>query len=99
MLKLVWQYIRFYKKQTLAIFASIFLTSMLISGIGTLMYSSEISDLENKREVFGDWHYYAAVDEKTFEAVKKDKSDKDGKNDDNAKKADNTKNTENDEKR
>jgi ABC-type antimicrobial peptide transport system permease subunit len=79
MLKLVWQYIRFYKKQTLAILMSVFLTSMLISGIGTLMYSSEISNLENKREIYGDWHYSVAVDENTFEAVKKDKSDKDGK--------------------
>lgn len=96
MLKMVLQYVRYYKKQTIAILMSIFLTSMLISGIGTLMYSSEISDLENKREVYGDWHYYAAVDENTYEEVKEvknEKKDDNIKNDENAEDSENAKNS------
>ena len=44
MLKLAYQYMRYYKSQTFAIFASIVLTAALLSGIGSLMYSSRIND-------------------------------------------------------
>ncbi len=54
MLKLVFQYIRYYKKQTFAILSSVFLTSVLITGIGSLMFSNEMNDLENKRTMYGD---------------------------------------------
>ncbi|MBO6164799.1 MAG: FtsX-like permease family protein [Eubacterium sp.] len=69
MLKLVFQYIRYYKKQTFAILASVFLTSALITGIGSLMYSSAMNDLENKRTMYGDWHYCISVNEKTYEDI------------------------------
>ena len=57
MLKLAYQYMRYYKSQTFAIFASIVLTAALLSGIGSLMYSSRINDVENSRMIYGDWHY------------------------------------------
>lgn len=70
MLKLVFQYIRYYKKQTFAILSSVFLTSVLITGIGSLMFSNEMNDLENKRTMYGDWHYCITVDEKTYDEVR-----------------------------
>lgn len=57
MLKLAFQYMRYYKSQTFAIFSSIFLTAALMSGISSLMYSSQKNDVENSRAVYGDWHY------------------------------------------
>lgn len=57
MLKLAYQYMRHYKSQTFAIFASIFLTAALMSGIGSLMHSSRKNDVENSRRIYGDWHY------------------------------------------
>lgn len=62
MLKLAYQYMKYYKSQTFAIFASIFLTAALLSGIGSLMYSSRQNDLENSRALYGDWHYCVNVD-------------------------------------
>ena len=70
MLKLVFQYIRYYKKQTFAILSSVFLTSVLITGIGSLMFSNEMNDLENKRTMYGDWHYCITVDEKTYDEIR-----------------------------
>ena len=69
MLKLAWNYMRYYKSQTLAIFASILLTAALLSGISSLMYSSQKSDLANSKTIYGDWHYYAETDPATYESV------------------------------
>lgn len=62
MLKIACQYMKYYKSQTFAIFASIFLTAVLLSGISTLMYSSRQKDLENSRTLYGDWHYRLTAD-------------------------------------
>ena len=69
MLKLVWKYMRYYKSQTLAIFASILLTASLLSGISSLIYSSQKSDLANSKTIFGDWHYYIETDKELFDSV------------------------------
>ena len=50
MLKLAWKYMRYYKSQTFAIFASILLTASLLSGISSLIYSSQKSDLARKEK-------------------------------------------------
>lgn len=62
MLKLAWKYMRYYKSQTFAIFASILLTASLLSGISSLIYSSQKSDLANSKTIYGDWHYYIETD-------------------------------------
>ncbi|XCP84039.1 ABC transporter permease [Roseburia hominis] len=49
---------RYYKSQTFAILASIILTAALLSGVSSLMYSSQRSNLENNKAIYGDWHYY-----------------------------------------
>lgn len=54
MLKLAFQYMRYYKSQTMAIFFSIFLTAALLSSIGSLMYSSQLNETENNRKIYGD---------------------------------------------
>ncbi len=63
MLKLAWSYMRYYKSQTLAIFASILLTASLLSGISSLIFRSQKNDLANSKAIYGNWHYYVAADE------------------------------------
>ncbi|MEE0208542.1 MAG: FtsX-like permease family protein [Enterocloster sp.] len=69
MLKLAWKYMRYYKSQTLAILASILLTAALLSGISSLIYSSQKSDLANSKTIYGDWHYYVETDHETYDSV------------------------------
>lgn len=69
MLKLAWKYMRYYKSQTVAIFMSILLTASLLSGISSLIYSSQKSDLANSKTIYGDWHYYVETDKELFESV------------------------------
>ena len=57
MLKLAMKYMRYYKNQTLAIWLSILLTAILLSGVSSLLYSSDMNELENRRTLYGDWHY------------------------------------------
>ena len=69
MLKLAWKYMRYYKSQTLAILTSILLTAALLSGISSLIYSSQKSDLANSKTIYGDWHYYVETDHETYDSV------------------------------
>lgn len=69
MLKLAWKYMRYYKSQTLAILASVILTAALLSGISSLIYSSQKSDLANSKNIYGDWHYYVETDYATYDSV------------------------------
>lgn len=69
MLKLAWKYMLYYKSQTLAILASILLTAALLSGISSLIYSSQKSDLANSKTIYGDWHYYVETDHATYDSV------------------------------
>lgn len=76
MLKLAWKYMRYYKSQTLAIFVSVLLTASLLSGISSLIYSSQKSDLANRKTIYGDWHYYVETDKETYVSVQSgDKGD------------------------
>lgn len=70
MLKLAYKYMRYYKSQTFAILASIILTAALLSGVSSLMYSSQMSDLENNKTIYGDWHYYFDAGPDVFETVR-----------------------------
>lgn len=69
MLKLAWKYMRYYNSQTLTILASIILTAALLSGISSLIYSSQKSDLANSKTIYGDWHYYVETDHATYDSV------------------------------
>ena len=69
MLKLAWKYMRYYKSQTFAIFTSILLTAALLSGISSLLYSSQKSDLVNSKAIYGQWHYYFETEEGALQSV------------------------------
>lgn len=70
MLKLACQYMRYYKSQTFAILASMILTAALLSGVSSLMYSSQRNDLENNKFVYGNWHYYLDAGEEALSSVR-----------------------------
>lgn len=72
MLKLAFQYMRYYKSQTMAIFFSIFLTAALLSSIGSLMYSSQLNETENNRKIYGDWHYALPLNPQVLKSIKKE---------------------------
>lgn len=74
--KTAFLYIRYYKKQTLAILLGIVFSMALLSGISSLVYSGSQSQLENARKVSGDWHYYVQADD---ERVQKIQSNMEGK--------------------
>lgn len=69
MLKLAYKYMRYYKSQTFAILASIILTATLLSGVSSLLYSSQMSSLQNSKTIYGDWHYYVEVEPDVLEEI------------------------------
>lgn len=75
MLKLAYKYMRYYKSQTFAILASIILTAALLSGVSSLIYSSQMNSLENHKTIYGDWHYYLDVEPEVFEEVRSGQAD------------------------
>lgn len=70
MLKLAYKYMRYYKSQTFAIMASIILTAALLSGISSLMYSSQKSDLANDKTIYGNWHYSIAAEQAISKTIR-----------------------------
>lgn len=77
MLKLAYQYMRYYKSQTCAILLSIILTAGLLTGISSLLYSSQMNELENAKLIYGEWHYDMHVDEEVLDKIA-DNSDGNG---------------------
>lgn len=69
-------YIRYYKSQTAAILLSIIFSVALLSGVGSLVYSGQRSQLETNRIVYGDWNYYFPADDETILDVKAHPSDR-----------------------
>lgn len=61
-IRLAFAYLRYYKKQTLALFLGVVLSSGLLAGVGSLMQSGERSTLESVRKKYGDWHYSMRCD-------------------------------------
>lgn len=57
-IKLSWQSIKYYKAQALSILFSIIISVALTVGISSLVYSGELSNMENQRNLYGDYHYY-----------------------------------------
>ena len=75
MLILAYKYMRYYKSQTFAILASIILTAALLSGVSSLIYSSQMNSLETHKAIYGDWHYYLDVEPEVFEEVRSGQTD------------------------
>lgn len=70
-IKIAFSYICHYKKQTVAILLSVICSIALLSGISSLIYSGFRGQLENRREINGDWHYYFNIDKNTSENIEK----------------------------
>lgn len=60
--RLAFAYLKYYKKQTLALFMGIVLSAALLTGIGSLMASGRTATVEHVREKYGDWHYGTRCD-------------------------------------
>lgn len=69
MFKLARKYIVFYKSQSLAILISMILSIALMAGISSLVYSGQLSDLENSKEINGNWNYAVPLKDKTIEKI------------------------------
>ena len=71
MFKLARKYIKFYKSQSLAILISMIVSIALMAGVSSLVYSGQISDLENSKEINGDWNYAIPLKDNTIEKITK----------------------------
>lgn len=56
-IRLAAAYMRYYKKQTLALFLGIAVSATLLTGIGSLLESGRTAVREDLRTGYGDWHY------------------------------------------
>ena len=56
-IKLAFSYVKYYKKQTLALLLGTVMSTALMTGVGSLMYSGRTADLQRIRDVYGDAHY------------------------------------------
>lgn len=62
-IKLAVSYIRYYRKQAFLLFLGIFMSAMLLNGIGSLMHSDRMTDYKNAKEEYGSWDYRIPVPE------------------------------------
>ena len=72
LLRLSFAYLRYYKKQTAALFVGILLSAALLTGVGSLFMSGKEAAKENARTEYGDWHYETRCDVPWFEAFQED---------------------------
>ena len=54
--------LKYYKKQTAALFVGILLSAALLTGVGSLFGSGKAAARENARREYGDWHYEMRCD-------------------------------------
>lgn len=67
------QYIKFYRRQTTAIVFSIIISVALMTGISSLVYSGDRSNLEKDRKIYGDYHYYIKADSDLIREIRSKK--------------------------
>ena len=72
LLRLSFAYLRYYKKQTAALFVGILLSAALLTGVGSLFTSGKEAAKENARTEYGDWHYETRSDLPWFETFQSD---------------------------
>ncbi len=65
--KLASAYLKYYKRQSLALLLGVLLSSALFTGIGSLLNSGRIAARENARGSYGDWHYSMSADADWYE--------------------------------
>lgn len=69
MLKLAFQSIRYYKKQSIAVLTGVILSVALLTGISSLIYSGQQSNMKNCMEIYGSWNYCFLGDEEAAEQI------------------------------
>ncbi len=69
MLKLALQSIRYYKKQSIAVLTGVILSVALLTGISSLIYSGQQSNMKNCMEIYGSWNYCFLGDEEAAEQI------------------------------
>ncbi|MBU3878233.1 FtsX-like permease family protein [Faecalicatena sp. AGMB00832] len=62
-IRLASAYVRYYKKQTLALLMGVVLSASILTGIGSLLDSGRAAALENAKVKYGDWHYELRYDD------------------------------------
>lgn len=79
-IKFAFSYLKYYKKQTLALLLGTVMSVALMTGVGSLLYSGRTADTERIRDVYGDAHYWFDMEEGEFgeleDAVHSASSDK-----------------------
>lgn len=60
--RLAFASLRYYKKQTAALFVGILLSAALFTCVGSLFFSGKEAAKENARQEYGDWHYEMRCD-------------------------------------
>lgn len=67
--KLAYSYLKYYKKQTAALFLGMVMAVSLVTGIGSLLYSGRMANMERVREIYGDWHFQIRTDMETIRQI------------------------------
>lgn len=75
-IRLAFAYVKYYKKQTLALLLGVILSASLLTGIGSLLGSGRYAALENAKEKYGDWHYSIGRDDSWYTEYQKNKTGK-----------------------
>ena len=70
-IRLAWSYLKYYRKQTMALFLGIVLSCALFTGIGSLQKSGNHAARENARTKSGDWHYTMRVTQTGLRSLRK----------------------------
>lgn len=71
-LHLAASYLRYYKKQTFALFFGVVLFSVLYNGMGGLLESGKCAALADARMKYGDWHYAVRADSACLKSFEND---------------------------
>lgn len=66
-IKLAFSYLKYYKKQTLSLLLGTIMSVALMTGVGSLLNSGRIADIERIRTVYGDAHYMFDMNEGDFD--------------------------------
>ncbi len=77
-LRLALAYMKYYKKQTAALFTGVLLSAALLTGVGSLFASGQEAAKENARTEYGDWHYEMRCDFPWFGEFLKDIQESEG---------------------
>lgn len=71
-IRLAWSYLKYYRKQTMALFLGIVLSCALFTGIGSLQKSgNHAAKRKCPHKIRGDWHYTMRCDTDWFEEFEK----------------------------